>query len=59
MTITGTQLIGQQNVPGTGAQFHAVDPATGKPLPVTWHGADAGQVDRAVQLALAAFPFYR
>ncbi|HEX2518760.1 MAG TPA: aldehyde dehydrogenase (NADP(+)) [Castellaniella sp.] len=59
MTITGTQLIGHQDIPGTGAQFHAVDPATGKTLPVTWQGADAGQVDQAVQLALAAFPIYR
>lgn len=59
MTITGTQLIGHQNIPGVGASFHAVDPSTGQALPVTWHGADAGQVDQAVQLALAAFPTYR
>jgi NADP-dependent aldehyde dehydrogenase len=59
MTITGTQLIGRQNIPGTGAQFHAVDPATGETLPVTWQGADTAQVDQAVQLALAAFPIYR
>ncbi|CAM5208414.1 NADP-dependent aldehyde dehydrogenase OS=Castellaniella defragrans OX=75697 GN=HNR28_001532 PE=4 SV=1 [Castellaniella defragrans] len=59
MPITGTQLIGRQNLPGTGAEFHAFDPSTGKALPVAWRGADTHQVDQAVQLALAAFPVYR
>lgn len=59
MPITGTQLIGRQNIPGTGAEFHAYNPATGEALSVTWRGADSHQVDQAVQLALQAFPIYR
>ncbi|KAB0615389.1 aldehyde dehydrogenase family protein, partial [Castellaniella defragrans] len=59
MQITGTQLIGSQDIPGTGAAFHAIDPATGEALPPAWLGADAGQVDRAARLAEAAFASYR
>ncbi len=59
MQITGTQLIGSQDIPGTGATFHAIDPATGEALPPAWQGADAGQVDRAARLAEAAFASYR
>ena len=53
MQITGTQLIGGQDIPGTGAAFHAYDPATGETLEPAWHGADASQVDRAARLAEA------
>lgn len=59
MQITGTQLIGGQDAPGTGAAFHAHDPATGETLEPAWHGADASQVDRAARLAEAAFAAYR
>src|SRR5690606_23940989 len=59
MQITGTQLIGSQDIPGTGAEFHAIDPATGEALAPAWRGADAGQVDRAARLAEAAFASYR
>ena len=59
MQITGTQLIGGQDIPGTGAEFHACDPATGEALEPAWHGADASQVDRAARLAEAAFASYR
>lgn len=59
MQITGTQLIGGQDIPGTGAEFRACDPATGDALEPAWRGADASQVDRAARLAEAAFASYR
>ncbi len=59
MQLTGIQLIGGQDIPGTGAEFHAHDPATGEALAPAWRGADAAQVDRAAQLADAAFASYR
>lgn len=59
MPITGTQLIGGQEIAGTGAEFRAIDPATGKPLEPAWRSASNAQVDQAVKLALKAFPVYR
>lgn len=59
MSITGLQLIGATEVAGTGDGFQAIDPSSGKPLEPVWHGAGREQVDRAVRLALEAFPVYR
>ncbi|WP_298013296.1 aldehyde dehydrogenase (NADP(+)) [uncultured Castellaniella sp.] len=59
MPITGMQLIGSQNVAGAGPSFQAVNPADGREIPPSWQGADARQVDQAVQLATAAFVSYR
>ena len=59
MQLTGTQLIGSQDIPGTGAEFQAYDPATGEALAPAWRSADASQVDQAAQLADAAFASYR
>ena len=59
MQLTGTQLIGSQDIPGTGAEFHACDPATGATLEPAWRSADAQQVDQAARLADAAFASYR
>jgi NADP-dependent aldehyde dehydrogenase len=59
MQITGSQLIGKQDIQGTGPEIRAMDPVTGKPMEPAWRGADIGQVDAAVQLAVRAFPAYR
>lgn len=59
MQVTGTQLLGSQDVSGTGAEFHAFDPATGETLAPAWRSADPRQVDQAARLAEAAFASYR
>lgn len=59
MPITGMQLIGKQNIPGSGDAFKAVDPASGQTLSPAWQGAGAQQVDQAVALATQAFASYR
>lgn len=59
MPIIGTQLIGAQNIAGTGPSFQAVDPATGRPIPPAWAGADEQQVAQAIELATIAFASYR
>ncbi len=59
MPIIGMQLIGKQNIPGTGEALQAVNPATGQTLSPAWKGADAHQVDQAVGLATQAFASYR
>src|SRR5690606_3484054 len=41
MQVIGTQLIGSQDAPGTGAEFQAIDPATGEALAPAWRSADA------------------
>jgi len=54
MAIEGSLLIGGQWCPGTGAEFASVSPSSGETV---WRGkaAGAGEVDRAVQAARAAF----
>ena len=48
-------LIGADDVPGGAAPFQAVDPATGEQLDPVYHDADGATVDRAAELAWAAF----
>ena len=54
MAIDGSLLIGGQWCPGTGAEFTSISPSNGETV---WRGkaAGAGEVDRAVQAARAAF----
>lgn len=59
MPITGTQLIGHQNLAGTGPAFRAINPANGLAIEPAWQGADPDQVDLAVTLATQAFASYR
>ncbi|HET8597500.1 MAG TPA: aldehyde dehydrogenase (NADP(+)) [Castellaniella sp.] len=59
MPLIGMQLIGNQNVAGTGEPVRAVNPATGQAVDPAWRGADASQVDQAVRLAVEAFASYR
>lgn len=59
MAITGDMLIGAQWVRGGGSGFRAVDPATGRPLEPEFHHGGQAEVDRAAELASAAFDDYR
>lgn len=59
MPLNGTQLIGSQNIAGSGPAFQAVNPATGQEIPPAWQGANAHQVEQAVALSTAAFASYR
>ncbi|WP_454763203.1 aldehyde dehydrogenase (NADP(+)) [Cupriavidus campinensis] len=59
MTLTGEMLIGASAVRGTEDTFHAINPATGETLAPAFHGGNAGDVDRACQLAETAFDTYR
>lgn len=59
MTITGEMLIGASAVRGTQDTFHGINPATGETLSPAFHGGNAADVDRACQLAEAAFDTYR
>jgi NADP-dependent aldehyde dehydrogenase len=59
MTLTGEMLIGANAVRGTEDTFQAINPATGETLAPTFHGGNAADVDRACQLAEAAFDTYR
>ncbi|MDF2823073.1 MAG: NAD-dependent aldehyde dehydrogenase [Mycobacterium sp.] len=56
--ILGTSLIGSADV-ADGAQFRAVDPATGAELEPVFHDAGPGDVDRAAALARRDFDAYR
>jgi alpha-ketoglutaric semialdehyde dehydrogenase len=59
MEITGQNLIGgRPAASGTGAAFHAVNPATGERLEPAFHEADAELVDRALAAAEGAFDAY-
>lgn len=58
-TLTGDQLIGAQDVPGSGEEFHAVDPRTGERLEPAYRFGVAADVDRAAALAWDAFAPYR
>lgn len=55
-SLIGASFVGYARVPGTGATFHAVDPAAGQALPTVFRSVDAGVVDRAALLAAQAFP---
>ena len=59
MTLQGTLLIGQQAVTGTQADIVAVNPATGETLEPRYPGGSRAEVEKACQLAEAAFDQYR
>src|SRR5262245_1472338 len=56
--LRGTSLIGFDDVAG-GAEFRAVNPATGAPLEPVYHDAEQADVDRAAALAWRDFDAYR
>lgn len=58
-TITGNQLIGNQNTASQSATFTAINPKTGTPLSGMFHEATEQDVHQAVQLAEKAFPIYK
>ncbi|MBF6519866.1 aldehyde dehydrogenase (NADP(+)) [Nocardia farcinica] len=57
--LTGANLVGAADMPGAAAPFRAVDPASGQRLDPEYREADDAQVDRAAELAWAAFDTYR
>jgi NADP-dependent aldehyde dehydrogenase len=57
--LTGANLVGAMDVPGTTGSFHATDPATGAGLGPVYREADDATVARAAELAAAAFESYR
>ncbi|MDL4864749.1 aldehyde dehydrogenase family protein, partial [Halomonas elongata] len=59
MTIEGTQLIGREAVLATGEAFHAIDPSTGETLQPAFATGGQAEVERASELARAAFDSYR
>ena len=59
MQITGTMLIGQNDVAGSGPAFHAIDPASGDTLSPAYPSGDQSHVDAAATLADQAFASYR
>lgn len=59
MTLQGTLLIGQQAVTGSKADIVAVNPATGEALAPNYPGGSRAEVEKACQLAAAAFDDYR
>ncbi|PPU39462.1 aldehyde dehydrogenase (NADP(+)) [Xanthomonas arboricola] len=58
-TIQGESLIGQRGVRGAGAQFHAVDAASGESLQPAFGSVSAQDLEQACALAQAAFDTYR
>ncbi|UYG05024.1 aldehyde dehydrogenase (NADP(+)) [Halomonas sp. LR3S48] len=59
MTLQGKMLIGQEAVSGSSTPIHAVNPATGERLEPTYVGGSKAEVERACELAEAAFGTYR
>ncbi|MGR4069180.1 aldehyde dehydrogenase (NADP(+)) [Billgrantia sp. C5P2] len=59
MTLEGKMLIGREAVSGSSKPIHAVNPATGETLEPTYAGGSKAEVDRACELAEAAFATYR
>ncbi|AWK88761.1 aldehyde dehydrogenase (NADP(+)) [Azospirillum thermophilum] len=58
-TLTGEMLIGSSSIRGSDAEFHAVNPATGERMEPAFGGGTRAEVDRACDLAWAAFDAYR
>lgn len=58
-SLTGAMLIGAQAVYGTKTSFRAVNPASGLELEPAFGGGGKVEVDRACDLAWAAFDSYR
>lgn len=59
MTLEGKLLIGQQSVSGQQTVIYAVNPATGETLEPAYLGGSKKDVERACELAEAAFNTYR
>lgn len=59
MTLEGKMLIGQAAVRGHHDAIHAINPATNEQLEPAYHGGTQEDVDRACDLAWAAFDAYR
>lgn len=57
--VTGDILLGGQRVAGGQRSFHAINPATGETLEPAFAFAGPAEVERACDLAWAAFPAYR
>jgi NADP-dependent aldehyde dehydrogenase len=55
LAMSGRSLIADQSAAASGAQFHAVNPATGAALQPGFHTATADEIDKACHLAAAAF----
>ena len=58
MELTGTNLIGGEEVQGTGTAFQGVNPVTGEALGPIFHEAGAPEADRALVVAEVAFRAY-
>ena len=58
-SLSGSMLIGASTVHGTLTQFHAINPATGEELEPVFGGGGAREVNKACDLAWAAFDSYR
>ena len=58
MKLTGRSIIGSRRGETTTASLHGFNPATGETLEPAYHAASAAEVDRAAQLANAAFSSY-
>ena len=58
MQLDGQSLLGARRGQPGGRTFTAVNPATGEPLPGTFHSATPAEVDAAGRLAAGAFSAY-
>ncbi len=58
MPLHGLSLIGFETGAQTGTGFYGIDPATGERLEPAYFGSSSDEIERAVQLADAAFPIY-
>ncbi|MFW3616917.1 aldehyde dehydrogenase (NADP(+)), partial [Halomonas sulfidivorans] len=59
MSLEGKMLIGREAVSGSSQPINAVNPATGETLAPTYAGGGKAEVERACELAEAAFASYR
>lgn len=59
MTLEGKMLIGRKAISGNSTPIHAVNPATGETLEPTYGGGSKADVERACELAEAAYAIYR
>ena len=59
MQLTGEMLIGASAARGTDKPVQAIEAQTGKPMEPRYGGGSAADVDRACDLAWAAFDTYR
>ncbi|MGM0785376.1 MAG: aldehyde dehydrogenase (NADP(+)), partial [Pseudomonadota bacterium] len=59
MSLEGKMLIGREAVSGSSQPITAVDPATGETLEPNYVGGTRAEVERACELAEAAYATYR